>query len=279
MKLGIMQGRLVPPEAQRFQSFPRQRWRDEFAIAAAAGLDSIEWIYDAYGEDVNPLVADAGVREMEHLSGVNQIAIESVCADWFMDFPLVGIAAEEAQPRWQRLAWLMKRCALLHINRIVVPFVDASAIRTADDVTAVVAGLNSLGGLIDTTNVELHLETALAPADFAALLGRLQHPRIKVNYDAGNSASLGFRPAEEFAAYGARVGSVHLKDRRLGAGTVPLGEGNTEFGVLFAALAAARYRGDFILQVARGEPGDELEWTRRNVRFARQMMQRLAGGL
>ena len=56
MKLGIMQGRLLPPEEQRFQSFPRQRWRDEFALAAAAGLDTIEWIYDAYGEDVNPLV-------------------------------------------------------------------------------------------------------------------------------------------------------------------------------------------------------------------------------
>jgi len=40
LKLGIMQGRLVPPEAQRFQCFPRQRWRDEFALAAAAGLDA-----------------------------------------------------------------------------------------------------------------------------------------------------------------------------------------------------------------------------------------------
>jgi len=270
-----MQGRLVPPEAQRFQCFPRRRWRDEFAIAAAAGLDTIEWIYDAYGEDVNPLVTDEGIRELVHLSGINKIAIESVCADWFMDFPLVGIDAEGAQPRWQRLAWLMKRCALLRITRIVVPFVDASAIRTPDEATAVVRGMNALGELIDSTNVELHLETALAPAEFAALLARLQHPRIKVNYDAGNSASLGFRPAEEFAAYGTRVGSVHLKDRRLGAGTVPLGEGNTEFDALFDALAAARYRGDFILQVARGAAGDELEWTRRNVRIGRQMMQRL----
>jgi len=53
-----MQGRLVPPEAQRFQSFPRERWREEFAVAAAAGLDTIEWIYDAYGEDLNPIGTD-----------------------------------------------------------------------------------------------------------------------------------------------------------------------------------------------------------------------------
>ena len=37
MKLGIMQGRLVPPEAGRFRSFPRGCSRDEFALSAAAG--------------------------------------------------------------------------------------------------------------------------------------------------------------------------------------------------------------------------------------------------
>lgn len=275
MKLGIMQGRLVPPEAQRFQCFPRQRWRDEFAIAAAAGLNTIEWIYDAYGEDVNPLATDAGVREVERLAIRHQIGIESVCADWFMDFPLAGVDAEVAQPRWQRLAWLLRRCALLGINRVVVPFVDASAIRNARDAASIAAGINALADLIDATNVEVHLETALAPVDFAALLGQLQHPRVKVNYDSGNSASLGYRPAEEFAAYGLRVGSVHLKDRQIGAGTVPLGEGDTDFGALFDALAAVRYQGDFILQVARGADGEELEWARQNSRTARQMMLRL----
>jgi L-ribulose-5-phosphate 3-epimerase len=275
VKLGVMQGRLVAPEAQRFQCFPRQRWRDEFAIAAAVGLDTIEWIYDAYGEDVNPLATDAGVREVERLSSLHQIDIESVCADWFMDFPLAGIDAELAQSRWQRLAWLMRRCALLRINRVVVPFVDASAIRTAHDAASIAAGINSLADLIDATNVEVHLETALAPADFAALLGRLQHPRVRVNYDSGNSASLGYRPAEEFAAYGLRVGSVHLKDRKFAAGTVPLGEGDTDFDALFDALVAVRYQGDFILQVARGADGKELDWARHNAQTARQMMLRL----
>jgi L-ribulose-5-phosphate 3-epimerase len=275
MKLGIMQGRLVAPEAQRFQCFPRQRWRDEFAIAAAAGLETIEWIYDAYGEDANPIASDAGVREVERLSTLHQIGIESVCADWFMDFPLAGVDLEVAQSRWQRLAWLMRRCALLRITRVVVPFVDASAIRTAQDAALIAAGINSLADLSDATNVEIHLETALAPADFAALLARLQHPRVKVNYDSGNSASLGYRPAEEFAAYGPRVGSVHLKDRQFGAGTVPLGEGDTDFAALFDALAVIRYQGDFILQVARGADGRELDWARHNARTARQMMLRL----
>ena len=44
---GIMQGRLVPPEGGRYQSIPRERWRDEFPRAQAAGIGYIEWIVDA----------------------------------------------------------------------------------------------------------------------------------------------------------------------------------------------------------------------------------------
>jgi hexulose-6-phosphate isomerase len=275
LKLGIMQGRLVPPEAGRFQSFPRLRWRDEFALAAAAGLETIEWIYDAAGAEDNPLGSDAGAQELQRLAAAHAIAVESVCADWFMDFPLVGIDAPAAEQRWARLAWLLRRCAPLGIHRIVLPFVDASAIRSTADAAQVAAGIHALTGLIDATGVELHLETALAPADFAALLARCNHPRVKVNYDAGNSASLGYRPAEEFRAYGERVGSVHLKDRVLGGGTVPFGAGATDFTALFTALKTVEYRGDFILQVARGADGEELEWARGNVRVARRMMQSL----
>jgi L-ribulose-5-phosphate 3-epimerase len=157
----------------------------------------------------------------------------------------------------------------------VVPFVDGSAIHGAGDEARVVAGLNDLAPVVERTGVELHLETSLDPAGFAGLLARVPHRGVKVNYDSGNSASLGYRPEAEFAAYGDRVGSVHIKDRRLGGGTVPLGHGQTDFDALFAALAARRYSGDFILQVARGADGDELAWTRGNVETARRLMRRL----
>ncbi len=278
MKLGIMQGRLGPPESGRFQSFPRERWRDEFPIAARAGLETIEWIYDAYGEDVNPLSTDNGRAELLRLTELHGVLVQSVCADWFMDYPLVAVDGPTRTMRWQRLGWLMDVCAPLGITRIVVPFVDASAIRGSDDVRAVAEGLNGLAPLIDQTGVELHLETALAPGEFAALLGSVDHPGVRVNYDSGNSASLGYRPADEFAAYGPRVGSVHIKDRRFGGGTVPLGQGDTDFDSLFEALAENAYRGDFILQVARGEDGDELQWTIANVQTARKLMSRLPSG-
>jgi hexulose-6-phosphate isomerase len=122
----------------------------------------------------------------------------------------------------------------------------------------------------EETQVEIHLETSLGPSEFAKLLEPLPHSQLKVNYDSGNSSSLGYAPAEEFAAYGDRIGSVHIKDRLLNGGTVPLGTGNANFPALFSGLEKIGYRGDFTLQVARGIPGDEVNWAKQNLAFVRR---------
>src|SRR5262245_20254689 len=127
--IAIMQGRLVPPEDGRFQSFLRERWHDEFAFAKAAGLDAIEWIYDAYGADVNPLATDDGIAEMRGLSQKYGIAVVSCCADYFMDYPFVKADAIGFAELTDHLKWLIGRCQLAGITRVVMPFVDASRIQ------------------------------------------------------------------------------------------------------------------------------------------------------
>jgi hexulose-6-phosphate isomerase len=97
-------------------------------------------------------------------------------------------------------------------------------------------------------------------------------PSVRVNYDTGNSCSLGYDPREEIAAYGARLGSVHIKDRGHGSGTVALGTGDTDFETIFVELSRLRYQGSFILQAARGQTGGECAHFRRNVTLARQMI-------
>ena len=219
--IGIMQGRLVPPTDNRIQCFPRQRWADEFALARQAGMDCIEWIYDLYGADVNPLATDAGIRKIKNLSRRHGVRILSICADYFMDKPLVRASPVELDERLNTFCWLLERGRLIGINRIVIPFVDASRIDTQAEFDGVVTLLERLLLQVGQTGIEIHLETSLDPSRFAELLARLPDPLIKANYDSGNSSSLGYAPREEFAAYGERVGSVHIKDRILGGSTVP----------------------------------------------------------
>jgi L-ribulose-5-phosphate 3-epimerase len=258
--IGVMEGRLLPPEAGRFQCFPREGWASEFELAFRANLDCIEWIYDLYGADVNPIATDAGIKKLKALSGQHHVKVLSVCADYFMDKPLLRAEPAEIETRFNNLLWLLGQGQKLGINRIVVPFVDASRIDTEEEYGGVIALLKRIIPVAEATGIEIHLETSLEPARFARLLEQLDHPKIKANYDSGNSSSLGYAPAEEFAAYGKRVGSVHIKDRVRGGSTVPLGKGDADFKSLAEWLKRVNYGGDFILQVARGEPGDEVNW-------------------
>jgi L-ribulose-5-phosphate 3-epimerase len=270
--IGIMQGRLGSPTAGRFQCFPREGWATEFGRAAAAGLDTIEWIYDAHGADVNPLATDPGIGEMNALSADHGVAVKSLCADIFLDRPLLRARPSEREELLVTLRWLIGRCRAAGIRHLVLPFVDASRIQDDADADEVVVMLGPALDVAGAEGVEVHLETGLAPSSFARLLGRLPHPMLKANYDSGNSSSLGYAPREEFAAYGPRVGSVHIKDRVRGGGTVPLGLGDADFEGLFKSLAAVGYAGDYILQVARDEPGHEVAWAARNRAWLADML-------
>lgn len=265
--IGIMQGRLVPPTDNRIQCFPRERWADEFLLASQAGLDCIEWIYDLYGADVNPLATQAGLDKLKELSQQNKVRILSICADYFMDKPLLRASQAELDERLNTLFWLLERGHQIGINRMVIPFVDASRIDTPAEFEQVVTLLKRVLQEAGRHAIEIHLETSLNPGQFAQLLARLPDPLLRVNYDSGNSSSLGYAPRDEFAAYGERVGSVHIKDRLLGASTVKLGTGDADFPALAESLKKYSYTGDFILQVARGAPGDEVNWAKQNREF------------
>jgi hexulose-6-phosphate isomerase len=161
----------------------------------------------------------------------------------------------------------------LGIRRVVIPFVDNSSIDDEVDEARAVEVLQGVLGQAEKADVELHLETSLDPRSFGSLLAKLPHPYLKVNYDSGNSASLGYDVREEIAAYGDRVGSVHIKDRIRGGGTVPLGTGNAEIPVLLSELFRIGYKGDFVMQIARGEAGKELGWIRQNRELVLSQLQ------
>lgn len=275
--IATMQGRLVPPEEGRFQSFPRNRWRDEFTLAAEAGLDAIEWIFDVYGEDANPVATDPGIEEMNALMEKTGVVVRSLCADYFMDLPFLRSTEDQRKDRIQKFQWLLSRCAAVGIGRIVIPFVDQSRINNETEKREVSSILQTLLPVASTHAIELHLETSLSPQEFAALLEENPHPLVRANYDSGNSASLGYLVDEEFAAYGRRIGSVHIKDRVRNGGTVPLGTGNADFPALFRSLTGSNYSGDYVLQIARQEAGKEVGWLSQNRTWLGSQIERMKG--
>ncbi len=271
---GIMQGRLSPPEDGRFQSFPRNSWRAEFSRAREAGLDYIEWIHDEYGRTANPIFSEAGLVDLEELKRQHNIATPALCGDWFMDFPLIRCTPQERTHREQHLRELVPIAARIGANRIVLPFVDQSKMTTEDEQRTVIEVLQRTLPIAQQHNVELHLEADFNPVDFAAFLARIEHPSLKVNWDSGNSSGLGYIATEEFAAYGRRIGSVHIKDRyKKPAGDVetrPLGKGSANFADVFKAIRSIDYKGGVTLQVARGADHDEVNFIQSQLAFVKR---------
>ncbi len=278
---GVMQGRLSPPEDGRFQFFPRQGWRDEFAKAKAAGFGYIEWIHDDFDgwkseadPGVNPIFTEDGLREFDALKAEHGVSTPALCGDWFMEHPLIRCSSEERIHREQHLHALLSTAKRIGAWRLVLPFVDNARITHEEEKLQVLDVLKHALPVAERCGVELHLEADFTPTDFQRFLARLDHPYLKVNWDSGNSSGLGYIATEEFAAYGERIGSVHIKDRYRkpegGIETRPLGTGSANFDDVFKAIHSVGYDGGVTLQVARGTPGSEVDFLRGQLDYVKR---------
>lgn len=262
-----MQGRLSPPCGDRIQAFPVESWAAEFDAARDAGLACIEWIYESGTDGANPLGTDPGVAAIRQCVARTGVRVSSVCADYYMAHRLVSDGGRPEPDAIAHLDWLIGRAALVEARYVVLPFVDSSSLRSEAERAALIPVLRQLLAAAERAHVELHLETDFEPAALRATLDRIDHSRVKANYDIGNSASLGHDPDDELRQIGASLGSVHVKDRRRGSATVPLGTGDADFAICFRHFKALGFPGPYILQAARGDTGGEVTLAHRNREF------------
>ena len=106
-------------------------------------------------------------------------------------------------------------------------------------------------------NININLETDLPPIKFSNLIEDINHSNLKVNYDTGNSSSLGYHPKTELDLYGDHISVIHIKDRNYNGGTVKLGMGDTNFDAFFNKLKNMEIKGPIIMQASRTENYDK----------------------
>ena len=211
----------------------------------------MEWIFESGTVNENPLSSDAGINEMLSLSKQYNVRISSVVADYFMVNKLFGKGKRETDIAIKMLYYLIERCHKCGIPILEIPFVDSSALRTETDKHEVLENLKMPLACAKQCGVKISLETSLPPFEFKEFIHDFFPLDIGINYDMGNSASLGYDAREEINALDEFIVNVHVKDRIKFGGTVPLGSGDTDFDTVFDALRKINYSGDFILQAAR----------------------------
>jgi hexulose-6-phosphate isomerase len=140
----------------------------------------------------------------------------------------------------------------------VLPLVDASSINSDYKLESLFDFCKRITPHLISAEVQIIFESDYSSLDLLDFISKFDSRYFGVNYDIGNSASLGYSPKSEIESYGDWIKNVHVKDRVLGGSTVPLGEGSADFETVFGTLASINYAGNFILQTARSSTGDHV---------------------
>ena len=245
-KIGFIQGRLSTVENNRIQIFPVRNWKAEFQVACVNDINKIEWTIDSETISENPLINSEAHTEILELMNHYSIQVPSVTCDYFME-----------KPPWQEserdledvLTKIMNGMHLLNSTKLVIPLVDD---------TKVINFFEKINPKIVQNNIQICFESDFSPQDLADFIKKFPKNNYGINYDMGNSASLGYLPYEEFELYGSRIINVHVKDRLLYGKSVPLGEGSADFESVFRCLKSTNYNGNYMLQTARDAQGNHL---------------------
>jgi hexulose-6-phosphate isomerase len=276
-EIGFMQGRLVDQIDGKIQAFPWEHWRDEFPKARALGLTILEWTLDHERIVANPYMDANGQKEILNLSSLNGVRVQSLTGDCFMQAPFWKFDGSKREMLLNELDLIIAASANLGVRFVVVPLVDAGRLESDAQRDLLITELLRRDTALRAIGTQIIFETDYGPAEYRRFIDRLPAESFNINYDTGNSASLGYNAAEELAAYGHRVVNVHIKDRIRGGTTVPLGTGAADFDSVFASLVKCEYSGDFILQTARATDRNHTEVLANYLRMTRDWIRQYYG--
>ncbi len=273
-QIGFMQGRLSPLIDGKIQAFPWPFWESEFSLAAGIGLSCIEWTLDSERIFENPLMTMPGRRLIRQLSTEHGIETPSLTGDFCMQAPFWKANGRVQLELIGIFEHVLLGCAEAGIKLLVVPLVDNGALDSAAERAGLELQFFKFQPLLRQLGLKIAFESDLPPAPLAAFIDGFPADLFGINFDIGNSASLGWDPVEEIGLLAPRIVNVHVKDRLLGGTTVPLGSGAADMPKTFALLHAAQYSGNFILQTARAANGEHVE----TIRGYRQFVAEQLGG-
>ena len=148
---------------------------------------------------------------------------------------------------------LVKAAKQIGIKYIIIPLVDNGSIRNSQEEKRLFFLLKKNLLHIKKNKVQILFEVDFNPPKVLKFIKKLDQIFFGINYDTGNSASLGYDLVQEFSMYGKYIKNIHLKDRILNGSSVRLGKGDANFKILFQQITKIKYKGVLIFQTARAK--------------------------
>ena len=270
-----MQGRLTPSLSRGIQFFPFGvgEWQEEFIKAEKLGLYDIDFDFDLERYEENPLWTKKGRKEIKDVIKKTGVRVEHITADFFMRRPFFRVDKKIRKENENTFVKLMKYAEEIGTYNIEMPILDNSSMKTDDEQKIFIESMSRCLAKAPK-NMTISFEGDLSPDSFLKLLKEINNPAVKIVYDIGNRTGLGYSPENEILLLYKHITHIHIKDKKFQGTTVPLGTGSADFEKIFSVLASINFKGNFILQVARGEDRNEEKKVLKDIRFIDDLIQK-----
>jgi L-ribulose-5-phosphate 3-epimerase len=262
--IGIMQGRLSAASSAGPQVFPAATWRSEFVAARELGFDTIEWLLEARSFADNPLLSPTGRAEIMETAQASGVRVSSVCAHCVLEwrpFAPGGV---------QRLEDMGTLLSAAGLERVIVPILEEATIAKALSRVHAAEIFLPVARAAEQAGVDLAFEMDRPAGECLEFIALLDSPRARLCYDTGNATALGYDIVEEINLLLPLVAEIHLKDRRVGGASQPLGHGDTRFAEFFKIITERAWAGPFVLETPTG--GDPLGQARKNLAMVKEYL-------
>jgi sugar phosphate isomerase/epimerase len=195
------------------------------------------------------------------------VSVASICADYFVDYPILRVPDDERRRHVEVLNRLIERAAQLEVPVIVLPVLDAGELDDGRDDAILLESLIEPLALARSMGVTLAIESN-TPADrYLSLIAQAADPALSICFDTGNRVAQGLDIVADIHLLAPHVREVHIKDRQRNGPNVALGEGAAPLDAFFEAVTSGAYAGPFILETT---VGDDYEYhAKRNLNFVR----------
>jgi len=239
MKLGLMQGRLLPPVNNHIQEFPKNNWKIEFAKLKSLTLDHIEWILTS--KSIKEGALNLNIKCFSS-------KISSICCDHLITDNIFNPVFFHQQ--------VGRACDFAlrnNIKNVTIPLLDSAELNHKtkkyffDTIEKSLFKFKNLNFLFEVD----------CDSDLALKLSQL-NKNFFLTFDTGNITSSKRDVDDWLSKNFIKIKNVHLKDRTIDpVETVEPFTGDVKFDKIFEILAKNKYNNLFTIQTARGNTGEE----------------------
>ncbi len=157
----------------------------------------------------------------------------------------------------------------LNAGIILVPFFGNNHIRNEDDKNKVIEGILDVIPVAEKYKITLALEMTAQPNVMIEMIDKIESQCAGIYYDIGNMTADGLDNAKSIRELGGYISAIHIKDRKIGGKSTPLGEGDVDFESVRNALDDIGYNQIITLETPVGQ-NPELE-ARKNLAFVKNL--------